>query len=57
MIDGQSFFDWAKRKNLRTYDSIRKIATGQEDDCTTRCLLDYNYFKAYYKMTAIELSK
>ena len=45
MIEGQSFFDQPVRNNLRTYDSIRKIATGQGDDYTTDCLLDYNYFK------------
>ena len=30
---------------MRTYDEIRKIPAGQGDDCTTGCLLDYNYFK------------
>ena len=24
---------------------LKKIATGQVNDCTTRCLLDYPYFK------------
>ena len=28
-----------------TFDNIKKIATGQTDDYTTGCLLDYNYFK------------
>ena len=37
--------------------NIRKIATGQGDDYTTGCLLDYNYFKNYYKMIAIDLTK
>ena len=45
------------KNNLRTYERIRKIATGQGDDSTTGCLLDYNYFKNYYKMIAIDLSK
>ena len=35
----------------------RKIATSQRDDSTTGCLLDYDYFKKYYKMIAIDLSK
>ena len=39
------------------YDNIRKIATGQGDDYATGCLLDYTYFKNYYKMVAIDLSK
>ena len=42
---------------MRTYDNIQKIATGQGDDYTTGCLLDYNYFNNYYKMIAIDLSK
>ena len=33
------------------------MATGQEGDCTTGRLLDYNYFKDYYKIINIDLSK
>ena len=45
-------------KNDKTiYDNIRKIATSQGDDYTTGCLLDYAYFKNYYKMIVIDLSK
>ena len=40
-----------------TYDSIQKTATRQEDDYTTGCFLDYNYFKNLYKMIPIDLSK
>ena len=57
MIDGQNFFDQPVKKNLKTYDNIRKIETGQGDDYTTGCLLDYNYFSEYYKMIVIDLSK
>ena len=42
---------------MRTYDNIRKVATGQGDDFTTGCLLDYNYFNNYYKMITIDLRK
>ena len=34
-----------KKKDKITYKNIRKIATGQGDDYTTVCLLDYAYFK------------
>ena len=34
-----------------------KIATGQENDYKTGCLSDYIYFKSYYKMIAVDLSK
>ena len=57
MIDGQNFFYQPVKKNLKTYDNIRKIETGQGDDYTTGCLLDYNYFSEYYKMIVIDLSK
>ena len=40
-----------------TYENIRKVATGQGDDYTTGCLLDYTYFKKYYKMIAVDLNK
>ena len=42
---------------IKIYENIGKIATGQGDDYTTGCLLDYSYFKDYYKMIAIDLSK
>ena len=41
----------------KTYENIRKIATGQADDYTTGCLLDDSYFKENYKLIAIDLSK
>ena len=42
---------------MRTDKNIRKIAAGEGDDYTSGCLLDYTYFKKYYKMIAIDLSK
>ena len=57
MIDGKNFFDQPVKNNKVTYENIRKIATGQGDDYTTGCLLDYTYFKKYYKMIAVDLSK
>ena len=57
MIDGKSFSDQPVKYNKETYENIRKIATGQRDDYTTGCLLDYIYFKNYCKMIAENLSK
>ena len=57
MIDGQNFNNQPVKNDLITYDNTRKIATSQRDDSTTGCLLDYDYFKKYYKMIAIDLSK
>ena len=41
----------------KTYENIRKIDTGKDDDYTTGCLLDYPYFKENYEMIAIDLSR
>ena len=57
MIDGKNFFDQPGKNDKITYENIRNIATGQGDDYTTGCLLDYTYFKDYYKMIVVNLSK
>ena len=57
IIDGKIFFDQPVKNDKVTYENIRKITTGQGDDYTTDGLLDYAYFKKYYKMIAIDLSK
>ena len=51
------FFDQPVESNKVTSENIRKIATGQGDDYTSRCLLDYPCFKDSYKMIAVDLSK
>ena len=53
----KTFFNQQGRNSLRTNDIIKKAATGQGDDYTSNCLLDYNYFKNYHKMRATDLSK
>ena len=57
MIDERNFFDQPIKNDLKTFDNIRKIATGHADDYINRCLLDYPYFKKYYKLIATDLSK
>ena len=57
MINGENVFDQPIKNNKVTYENIRKIATGQGDDYTIGCLLNYPYFKDSYKMIAVNLSK
>ena len=57
MINGRNLFDQPIDSMAKTYENIRKTATGQGDDYTTACLLDYPYFKDHYKMIAIDLTK
>ena len=57
MIDGKNFLDQPLENDKVTCENITKIATSQGDDYSTVCLLDYTYFKKYYKMIAVDLSK
>ena len=57
MIDSRNFFDQPIDNMNKTYENIRKIATGKADDYTSGCFLDYCYFKENYKMIVVDLSK
>ena len=56
-FDGRNFYDQPINDIIRQYDEIRKISTGQCDDYTTGCLLDFAYFEKNYKLIAADLSK
>ena len=56
MIDRKNVFEQPEKwfNNIWKHS---KDCTGQGDDYTTGCWLDYNYFKNYCKMIAVHLSK
>ena len=56
-IDGRNFYDQPINDSIKQYDEIRKISTGQGDDYTTGCLLDFAYFEKNYRLIAADLSK
>ena len=56
-IDGKNFYDQPINDSIKQYDEIRKISTGQGDDYTTGCLLDFAYFEKNYKLIPVDLSK
>ena len=56
-IDGKNFYDQPINDSIKQYDEIRKISTGQGDDYTTGCLLDYSYFENNYRLIAADVSK
>ena len=59
----QCYYQWKRflwsisKHDLTTYDSIKKLETGQGDDYTTGCLHNYPYFQQYFKLIATDLSK
>ena len=57
LINDKNYFDQSVKNDKRTYDNNQMITTGQRDDYTTACLLDYIYFKNYFKMIDTDLSK
>ena len=58
-IDGRNFYDQPiNNDSIKQYNEIRKISTGQGDDYTTGCLLDFAYFQKNYRLIILaDLSK
>ena len=56
-IDGINFFDQPINDSIKQYDEIRKIPTGQGDDFSTGCLLNFAYFEENYRLIAVDLSE
>ena len=44
-IDGRNFFNQTINNNIKTYENIRKIATGKGNNYTAGYFLDYAYFQ------------
>ena len=42
---------------VKQFDEVREILTGQGDDYTTGCLLDFAYFEKNWRLIAADLSK
>ena len=55
IIDKLAFFDLPIKTEEKAYEKI--IDISKNDEYTTGNLLDYDYFKKYYKLIAIDLSK
>ena len=55
IIDKLAFFDLPMKTEEEAYEKIIDISRDKE--YTTGNLLDYDHFKKYYKLIAIDLSK
>ena len=56
-IDKRNFYDQSINDLIKQYEEVRKISTGQSDDYSTVCLLDYVYFKDDFRLITADLSK
>ena len=43
IINGKKFYDQAIDSDIKRYEEIRKLTTGQGGDYNTGCLLSYDY--------------
>ena len=55
LIDGKPFFEILAKNKEEAYEAINEMS--KNNDYTTGHLLDNEYFKDYYKLIAIDLSK
>ena len=57
IIDGKIFYDNPIESDIENYRELKRVMIGKGEDYTTGSLLDYDYFKKYYKLVAVDLSK
>ena len=56
-IDGRNLHNQPINDLIKQFDETGKISTGQGDDYTTGCLLNFNCFEKNYRLIAANLSK
>ena len=49
IINGKNFYDEPIDSDIKRYEEIIKITTGQGEDYTNGCLLEYEYIKNHYR--------
>ena len=46
-VDGKKFYDQPIDNSIKRFDEVRKVSTGQGEDYTTGCLLDFAFFEKF----------
>ena len=54
IINGKNFYHQLIDTDIKRYEKIIKLTTGQDEDYTTGCLLDYDYFKNHYRQISVD---
>ena len=57
IINGKIFYDQAIDSDIKRYEEIRKLTTGQGEDYIRGYLLVYDFIKNHYRLAAIDLSR
>ena len=56
LIDGRNFYDQNVKSSIVRYNELLKMKTGRSEDCSTGCLLDYDYHLKDFNIAGIDLS-
>ena len=54
-MNGKNFYEQPTDSDLKRYEEIGKLVTGQGQDYITGCLLNFEHIKNHYKLSAVDL--
>ena len=54
VINGKQIYDQTTDSDIKTFEQIRKLTIGEDEDYTTEFLLDYEYIKNCYRLIAVD---
>ena len=57
IINGKNVYDQPIDSDIKRCEEIRTLRTGQGEDYTNGCLLDYHYITNYYRLIAVDLNR
>ena len=57
IINRKNLYDLAIDSDIKRYEEFRKLTTGQGEDSTTECLLDFDYIGNHYRLIVVVLSR
>ena len=56
-MNGKNFYDQPINSNIKRYEEIKKLTTGQGEGYTAGFSLDYDYIKSHFTLIAVDLSR
>ena len=57
IITRKNFYDQLTDSDIKQHEEIRKVTTGQGEDYTSGCSLDYECNENRYRLIAVDLSR
>ena len=57
IINGKTFYDQWINFDIKRYEQIRRLTTGQGKQYTGGCYLYHEYIKNHYRLLAVDLSR